>query len=43
VPDALKAEIDEWAAGQDDTPTRSEAARRLMRLGLAAGAKRKGK
>jgi Arc/MetJ-type ribon-helix-helix transcriptional regulator len=36
MPDELKVEIDAWAAAQDDKPSRSEAMRRLMKLGLAA-------
>jgi hypothetical protein len=39
MPDELKAEIDNWAAEQPDQPSRSEAMRRLMKLGLAACAK----
>src|SRR6266478_4159847 len=32
---ALGAEVDHWAGSQDDAPTRSEAIRRLVELGLA--------
>ena len=38
MPVEFKAEIDAWAAAQDDKPPRSEAMRRLMKIGLAAGA-----
>jgi hypothetical protein len=38
MPVEFKAEIDAWAAQQDDKPPRSEAMRRLMKIGLAAGA-----
>ena len=31
---ALGAEVDKWAGFQDDAPTRSEAIRRLVELGL---------
>jgi hypothetical protein len=33
---ALGANLDKWAASQSDTPTRSEAIRRLVELGLKA-------
>src|SRR5690349_14347275 len=36
-PDAGAA-VDKWAAAQDDQPTRSEAIRRLVELGLLASA-----
>jgi hypothetical protein len=39
MPDELKAEIDAWAAAQDDKPSRSKAMRRLMKLGLASAVK----
>ena len=32
---ALGAEVDKWAGAQTDAPTRSEAIRRLVELGLA--------
>jgi len=38
MPDELKAEIDAWAAAQDDQPSRSKAMRRLLKIGLAAEA-----
>jgi hypothetical protein len=34
-----RREIEEWAARQPDTPSFSEALRRLVDLGLLAGAK----
>ncbi len=34
----FRAEVDAWAARQDDHPPRSEAIRRLARLGLDADA-----
>jgi hypothetical protein len=34
LPLALRAEVDKWAALQADAPTRSEAIRRLVELGL---------
>jgi hypothetical protein len=37
----LRANVDAWAAEQDDEPARSEAIRRLVELGL--GLKAKGK
>jgi Ribbon-helix-helix protein, copG family len=40
MPDELKAEIDEWAASQDDKPSRSAAIRRLIEQALAAAPKR---
>ena len=38
-PDALSA-LDKWAAGQEGAPTRPEAIRRLIKLGLLANAGR---
>lgn len=38
---ALEAEVDDWAGSQADTPTRSEAIRRLVELGLKFKAKSK--
>ncbi len=38
---ALGAEVDDWASSQEDTPTRSEAIRRLVELGLTVKAKPK--
>jgi hypothetical protein len=35
----LRANVDAWAAAQDDEPGRSEAIRRLVELGLKAKAK----
>jgi hypothetical protein len=32
---ALGAEVDQWAGAQVDSPTRSEAIRRLVELGLS--------
>jgi hypothetical protein len=34
--DEFMASIDAWAAGQEDGPSRSEALRRLVNLGLKA-------
>jgi hypothetical protein len=34
LPPALAADVDNWAVSQTDTPTRSEAIRRLVELGL---------
>jgi len=34
--DEFIASVDAWAASQDDAPTRSEAIRRLVELGLKA-------
>jgi Arc/MetJ-type ribon-helix-helix transcriptional regulator len=34
LPPALAAEVDKWAGSQADGPTRSEAIRRLVELGL---------
>jgi hypothetical protein len=34
----LRANVDSWAAAQDDQPGRSEAIRRLVEMGLHAGA-----
>jgi hypothetical protein len=36
--DEFIATVDAWAARQDDSPTRSEAIRRLVELGLRAKA-----
>jgi len=36
--DEFMATLDAWAARQDDTPSRSEAIRRLVELGLKAKA-----
>src|SRR5438094_638734 len=38
---ALGTEVDKWAGSQPDTPTRSEAIRRLVELGLTMKAKAK--
>jgi hypothetical protein len=35
----LRANVDDWAARQDDTPGRSEAIRRLVELGLTVKAR----
>jgi hypothetical protein len=35
--DEFIATVDTWAAGQDDSPSRSEAIRRLVELGLKRG------
>jgi hypothetical protein len=37
--DELVANVDAWAARQDDTITRSEAFRRLVEIGLKAKSK----
>ena len=37
--DEFMATLDAWSARQDDAPTRSEAIRRLVELGLKAKAK----
>ncbi len=37
--DKFIAQVDDWAAVQDDEPGRSEAIRRLVELGLKAKAK----
>lgn len=34
MPDSLMVEIDRWRAQQSDIPSKSEAVRRLIRLGL---------
>jgi len=34
--DEFIANVDAWAAGQDDEPSRSEAIRRLVEIGLKA-------
>jgi Arc/MetJ-type ribon-helix-helix transcriptional regulator len=39
LPPDLRAEIDHWAAQQKERPSRSEAIRRLIELGLAAKVK----
>jgi hypothetical protein len=39
LPPALGSEVDEWASSQADAPTRSEAIRRLVELGLKARSK----
>jgi len=36
---SVGAAVDKWAAAQDDTPSRSEAIRRLVELGLKAKVK----
>jgi len=36
VTDEFMANVDAWAASQDDAPGRSEAIRRLVELGLKA-------
>ena len=41
APKELIARVDEWANQQPDHPTRSEAARRLMELGLTVLVKEK--
>jgi hypothetical protein len=38
---ALKDEVDAWTEKQPDAPSRSEALRRLVELGLAAKGKRR--
>jgi Arc/MetJ-type ribon-helix-helix transcriptional regulator len=38
---ALKSRIEEWAKQQADTPSRSEAIRRLVELALAAKGKQR--
>jgi Arc/MetJ-type ribon-helix-helix transcriptional regulator len=37
----LKSQIEDWAKQQPDNPSRSEAIRRLVKLALAAKAKRR--
>jgi Arc/MetJ-type ribon-helix-helix transcriptional regulator len=39
LPPALAAEVDRWAGSQANAPTRSEAIRRLVELGLTVKAK----
>jgi hypothetical protein len=39
LPPTLAAAIDAWASGQEDEPSRSEAIRRLVELGLKAKVK----
>jgi hypothetical protein len=41
LPPALGADVDKWAGSQADEPTRSEAIRRLVELGLAVKTKPK--
>jgi hypothetical protein len=41
LPPALGADVDKWAGSQPDEPTRSEAIRRLVELGLAVKTKPK--
>ena len=41
LPPALGADVDKWAGSQADEPTRSEAIRRLVELGLAVKPKPK--
>jgi hypothetical protein len=41
MPDELMACIDAWSADQDDRPSRAEAIRRLVELGLTVKAKPK--
>jgi hypothetical protein len=36
LPPELGASVDKWALSQDDAPTRSEAIRRLVEIGLKA-------
>jgi hypothetical protein len=36
---ALKSQIEDWAKQQPDNPSRSEAIRRLVEMGLAANGK----
>jgi hypothetical protein len=36
LPPELGAAVDKWAGSQDDAPTRSEAVRRLVEIGLRA-------
>jgi Fe2+ transport system protein FeoA len=38
ISEELRANVDSWAAAQDDQPGRSEAIRRLVEMGLHAGA-----
>jgi hypothetical protein len=39
LPPELGTAVDKWARSQDDAPTRSEAIRRLVELGLKARGK----
>jgi hypothetical protein len=39
LPPEISAGVDAWASNQSDKPARSEAIRRLVELGLAAGTK----
>jgi hypothetical protein len=41
LPPALGEEVDKWASAQADAPTRSEAIRRLVELGLTVKARLK--
>jgi hypothetical protein len=41
LPPALGAEVDNWAGSQPDMPTRSEAIRRLVEIGLTVRTKPK--
>jgi hypothetical protein len=41
LPPELGGAVDKWAALQDDTPTRSEAIRRLVEVGLTVKARSK--
>jgi len=36
LPPELAGNVDRWAAAQEDAPTRSEAIRRLVEIGLKA-------
>jgi hypothetical protein len=39
APPAFTAEVEAWAKRQQDSPSRSEALRRLVEMGLAANGK----
>jgi hypothetical protein len=39
LPPEISAAVDAWAASQDDEPSRSEAIRRLVEIGLKARTK----
>jgi hypothetical protein len=41
APPAFTAEVEAWAKREPDSPSRSEALRRLVELGLAAKAKQR--
>jgi hypothetical protein len=43
LPPEIGASVDRWAEKQVDTPSRSEAIRRLVELGLKASARSKGR